>query len=48
MNEKDDLVRMLARHVLSHLTPEHCTADCMADAILADGWTRPITPVDKP
>lgn len=33
--EVDSLVRLLARHVLSHLTPEHCTADCMARAILA-------------
>lgn len=41
--EKDALVRLLARHVLSHVTPEHCTADCMAGAILSDGWTR-VTP----
>jgi hypothetical protein len=42
--EKDALARMLARHVLSHVTPEHCTADCMADAILAEGWTRVTSP----
>lgn len=43
-SEKDALVRVLARHVLTHLAPEYCTADCMADAILAAGWTRATRP----
>lgn len=41
MTEQDDLVKLLARHVLGHVTPEHCTADCMATAILAAGWVPP-------